>query len=77
MPNNDVKIEGSEDIEIEIEGADISFRRYRDKDKNDILIEMLSELVDESKLKWITAWIRDGENMLDIFNPDNDMIFCG
>ena len=67
------------DVDIEIINGDVSFRRYRDKKKNDILLAMLKDLLDEDndEFKSIEIWVRAGEDMLSPFGTIDDVIYCG
>ena len=73
---NKIDIENN-DLDIEIRDGEVSFRRYRDKNKNDMLLEMLKELFSEEDYNSIEGWVRAGEDMLSPFGTVDDIIYCG
>ena len=67
----------NEEIEIEIIHGDISFCRYRNKAKNDILLEILKDIFSKKEMEHVERWIRAGETMIDPFGSVDSEIYCG
>ena len=65
------------EIEIETRGGEVSFFRYREKNKNDALLNILSKIItDKNKFEWIENWVRGLEGTKSLLG-ENNLIYCG
>ena len=71
----------NDDVEIDIINGDISFRRYREKEKNNILLDVLKDLFSDHDFKHVESWVRALEGLegtnIHMEGIDSDIIYCG